>query len=67
MQNDSLHTLLYRLNLNVVALSKATEEIGDWIGNTGSTSTPTHISEHLEMIEKNSEIIANTMTDVVAD
>ncbi|MGF6401549.1 hypothetical protein ABH905_005215 [Pseudomonas frederiksbergensis] len=64
MQYDSLHTLLYQLNQNVLSLSRATDAIGDWIGNTGSTSTSTKISEHLDMVERNSEAIANAMADL---
>lgn len=65
MQYDSLHSLLYQLNQNVIALSRTTDAIGDWIGNTGPTSTSTKISEHLDMVERNSDAIANAMADLV--
>lgn len=61
MQNDSLHALLYQLNLNIIALDRTTEEIGNWIANPGSTTTSERIGGHLEIIEKNSKIIASAM------
>lgn len=65
MQNDSLHTLLHRLNLNTLALERATKEIGDWIANAGGATISSRTSEHLETIENNSRVIANSMADLI--
>ncbi|GLH41384.1 hypothetical protein RS3R6_03020 [Pseudomonas atacamensis] len=65
MQSDSLHTLIYRLNMNTHALCEATKEIGDWIGVSGDTTISQRISEHLELIENNSEVISTVMADMV--
>lgn len=66
MPNDPTPALLYRINQNVMALGSAIEEIGIWIDQRGSTDASYRINAHLQVLEGNSDAIAELMADLVA-
>lgn len=66
MPNDPTPALLYRMNQNVMALGSAIEEIGIWIDQRGSSEASDRINAHLQVLEGNSDAIAELMADLVA-
>ncbi|AXM98013.1 hypothetical protein ACU5P1_04675 [Pseudomonas plecoglossicida] len=66
MPDDPTHALLYRLNQNIMALGCAIEEISTWIDQRGSTDTYERVSEHLEILEDNSDAITELMSELLA-
>jgi hypothetical protein len=66
MPDDPTPALPYRLNQNIMALGSAIEEIGIWINGRGSTNTHARVSKHLEVLEDNSDAIAELMVDLMA-
>jgi len=66
MPDDPSPALLYRINQNITALGSAVEEIGIWIDQRGSTETSSRINAHLQVLEGNTDAIAELMADLIA-
>ncbi|WP_438865693.1 hypothetical protein, partial [Pseudomonas amygdali] len=61
----SLITLLYRLNENSNAIASAVEEIGHWIDQRGSTEVSGRIEQYLNVLEENSEMVAECFAELL--
>jgi hypothetical protein len=66
MPDDPTPALLYRMNQNIMALGSAIDEIGIWIDQRGSTEASNRISAHLQVLEDNTDAIAELMADLMA-
>ncbi len=66
LPDDPTPALLSRLNKNINALGSAIEEIGIWIDQRGSTDVYERVSEHLEVLQDNSDAIAELLVDLIA-
>lgn len=64
--DDLMPALLSRLNQNINALGSAIEEIGIWIDQRGSTDTYDRITEHLEVLQDNSDTIVEMLVELIA-
>lgn len=66
LPDDPTPALLSRLNQNINALGAAIEEIGIWIDQRGSTDVYERVSEHLEVLQDNSDAIVELLVDLIA-
>jgi RNase adaptor protein for sRNA GlmZ degradation len=66
MSDDLTPALLCRINQNVMALESAVEKIGIWIDQRGSTETSSWINAHLQVLEDNTDAIAELVADLIA-
>lgn len=66
MSDDLTPALLCRIKQNVMALESAVEEIGIWIDQRGSTETFSWINAHLQVLEDNTDAIAELVADLIA-
>ncbi|MHA6235219.1 hypothetical protein [Pseudomonas fluorescens group sp. PF-69] len=66
LPDDPTPALLYRMNQNVMALGSAIEEIGIWINQRGSSEASDRINAHLQVLEGNTDAIAELMADLIA-
>jgi hypothetical protein len=66
LPDDPIPALISRLNQNIMALGCAIEKIGIWIDQRGSTAVSNQINEQLEVLENNSEAIAELLVDLIA-
>lgn len=66
MPTDLAPALLQRLDQNIMALGCAVEKIGIWSDQRGSTEASDRIRAHLQVLESNSDAVAELMADLIA-
>ena len=66
MPDDPTPALLDRFNQNITALGCAIDEIGIWIAKSGATDVSGRITDHLKVLEGNTDAIAGLMADLIA-
>lgn len=59
--SDLLHSLLFKINENQLALEAAIMELSNWVEARGSADVADNVRDALDTIDKNEEFIKMTL------
>ena len=63
---DALPALLYKLNMNQLAIGAAVEELAIWVQQRGSIDTAQAVISHLNLLNTSSDDIADLIATLMA-